>query len=244
MTYFWIKVNYSLNVSNKECYWKILVCLPQPESSHSRISLAKGEEGCDQQAVSPDLNNSGRSVSHLSLFHPGQSITSKSWALAHVLNFTGQGDILYIKLVLTCNAEHLNNQSHRSWLLLQLIYMHAWLGVISEESDYSIGTPQPSRSVSLLNIIVCCFQHISWLLYRLYLCCVLWPTISLNHRCNAGVIQRNDCFAIFTCSWATRLPFKYFDRHWSETLAWVGSSTWFQILWNAKPQLAWRMKWK
>lgn len=107
--------------------------------------------------------------------------------------------------------------------------LQTWLeggGLIEDVEWLRVGTPQPSSSVRRLNIIVCCFQNISWLLHRLHLRCVLWPTISLNHCHNAGVIQPNDCFSILHAA-------VVFDSSVSVLMpnrCWYDNSTRFQIL--------------
>ena len=166
----------------QERYWEILVCLPQPASPHIRVSLPGEEEGCDQQAARSDLNNSGWSAPHLDLLHASQ-LASEYSAIAHVLWHTVHPVSLYSHVCL-----------HEQVIVAVTTQaLWAWSGIIVGEGGYGSGTHHSSSSGSRLNIIVCCFQNISWLLHRLHLRCVLWPTISLNHCHNAGVIQRNDC---------------------------------------------------
>lgn len=97
-------------------------------------------------------------------------------------------------------------------------------------------------TVSQLNIIVYCFQNISWLLHRLHLHCGLWLTISLNHWHNAGAIEHND-FYCFMCSWGMTPPCMYcipnryfYAKIWNLKLIWNVSMQKYIFYWAISKQ--------
>lgn len=121
----------------QECYWEIL-CLPQPESPHSRISPPGEEEGCDQQPGWISIIQLGLLLT-TACFTPCSLPNAQLWLV--YCPITGQGDILYIHLAFTLYITA--TTSHRSRLLLQQT-VQTWLGVIAEVSDYRLARLSPA----------------------------------------------------------------------------------------------------